>query len=146
MHPSLERSVLLDIPRILDRLRYRYPSLLVDAVVEHESGSRIVAVKNVTVSEEYFQGHFPGVPLMPGVMMIESMVQVATLLLLEDQDGTQNARALLRGVNNAKFRRQVLPGDRLRLEVTLVDRQTDFAVMQGVATVDTNICLGTGNQ
>ena len=105
MHPSLEHSVLLDIPRILDRLRYRYPSLLVDAVVEHESGSRIVAVKNVTVSEEYFQGHFPGVPLMPGVMMIESMVQVATLLLLEDQDGTQNARALLRGVNNAKFRR-----------------------------------------
>ncbi|SVD20978.1 uncharacterized protein METZ01_LOCUS373832, partial [marine metagenome] len=66
------------------------------------------------------------------------MVQVATLLLLEDQDGTQNARALLRGVNNAKFRRQVLPGDRLRLEVTLADRQTDFAVMQGVATVDTN--------
>lgn len=130
--------MLLDIPRILDRLRYRYPSLLVDAVVEHESGRRIVAVKNVTVSEEYFQGHFPGVPLMPGVMMIESMVQVATLLLLEDQDGTQNARALLRGVNNAKFRRQVLPGDRLRLEVTLVDRQTDFAVMQGVATVDTN--------
>ena len=130
--------MLLDIPRILDRLRYRYPSLLVDAVVEHESGSRIVAVKNVTVSEEYFQGHFPGVPLMPGVMMIESMVQVATLLLLENQDGTQNARALLRGVNNAKFRRQVLPGDRLRLEVTLVDRQTDFAIMQGVATVDTN--------
>ena len=130
--------MLLDIPHILDRLRYRYPSLLVDAVVEHESGSRIVAVKNVTVSEEYFQGHFPGVPLMPGVMMIESMVQVATLLLLENQDGTQNARALLRGVNNAKFRRQVLPGDRLRLEVTLVDRQTDFAIMQGVATVDTN--------
>ena len=130
--------MLLDIPHILDRLRYRYPSLLVDAVVEYESGSRIVAVKNVTVNEEYFQGHFPGVPLMPGVMMIESMVQVATLLLLEDQDGTQNARALLRGVNNAKFRRQVLPGDRLRLEVTLADRRTDLAVMQGVATVDRN--------
>ena len=125
----------LDIPLVLDRLCYRYPSLLVDTVVDHDPGKRIVAVKNVTVNEEYFQGHFPGMPLMPAVMMIESLVQVATLLLLEDGGGTPNARALLRGVNNAKFRRQVLPGDRLTLEVTQQRRRTDLAVMRGLATV-----------
>ena len=74
--------VSLDIPVVLDRLRHRYPSLLVDSVVEHEPGRRVRAVKNVTVNEEYFQGHFPGNPLMPGVMMIETLMQAATLLLL----------------------------------------------------------------
>ena len=125
----------LDIPLILDRLWYRYPSLLVDAVVEHDPGKRIVAVKNVTVNEEYFQGHFPGTPLMPAVMMIEALVQVATLLLLQGQDGDSNANAVLRGVNKAKFRRQVLPGDRLTLEVTLGERGFDLAVTRGIATV-----------
>ena len=125
----------LDIPLVLDRLWYRYPSLLVDAVVEHDPGKRIVAVKNVTVNEEYFQGHFPGTPLMPAVMMIEALVQVATLLLLQGQDGDSNASAVLRGVNKAKFRRQVLPGDRLTLEVTLDERGADLAVTRGIATV-----------
>ena len=125
----------LDIPLLLDRLSYRYPSLLVDAVMEHEPGSRMVAVKNVTVNEEYFQGHFPGTPLMPGVMMIESLAQVATLLLLSDDshDGVSNARAVLRRVENAKFRRQVLPGDQLNLEVVVRKRTTEEAVVYGVA-------------
>ena len=125
----------LDIPLLLDRLSYRYPSLLVDAVMEHEPGSRMVAVKNVTVNEEYFQGHFPGTPLMPGVMMIESLAQVATLLLLSDEshDGVSNARAVLRRVENAKFRRQVLPGDQLNLEVVVRKRTTEEAVVYGVA-------------
>ena len=125
----------LDIPLVLDRLWYRYPSLLVDVVVEHDPGKRIVAVKNVTVNEEYFQGHFPGTPLMPAVMMIEALVQVATLLLLEGQDADGNVSAVLRGVNKAKFRRQVLPGDRLTLEVTLDERGEDLAVTRGIATV-----------
>jgi len=125
----------LDIPLLLDRLSYRYPSLLVDAVMEHEPGSRMVAVKNVTVNEEYFQGHFPGTPLMPGVMMIESLAQVATLLLLSDDshDGVSNARAVLRRVENAKFRRQVLPGDQLNLEVVVRKRTTEEAVVYGIA-------------
>lgn len=125
----------LDIPRVLDRLCFRYPSLLVDAVVEHEPGRRLVAVKNVTVNEEYFQGHFPGMPLMPGVMMIESLTQVATLLLLPDADEAGRAKTALRGVNHAKFRRQVLPGDRLLLEVTLLRRRTGLAVLRGLARV-----------
>ena len=127
--------VSLDIPLVLDRLSYRYPSLLVDAVTEHEPGSRMVAVKNVTVNEEYFQGHFPGTPLMPGVMMIESLAQVATLLLLTDDsdDGVRNVRAVLRRVDNAKFRRQVLPGDQLNLEVVVREQSTDEAVVHGIA-------------
>jgi UDP-N-acetylglucosamine acyltransferase len=124
----------LDIPVLLDRLCYRYPSLLVDSVVEHLPGRRIVAVKNVTVNEDYFQGHFPGMPLMPGVMMIETLAQVATLLLL-DEAGPPTRRAVLRGVNDAKFRRQVVPGDRLRLEVTRERERQGLAVARGVATV-----------
>ena len=127
--------VSLDIPVLLERLNHRYPSLLVDSVVEHEPGRRVTAVKNVTVNEEYFQGHFAGNPLMPGVMMIETLVQVATLLLLGGSGDTPTSRAVLRGVNNAKFRRQVFPGDRLCLEVTLRERGEHHAVAYGMATV-----------
>jgi UDP-N-acetylglucosamine acyltransferase len=111
--------VAIDLPALLDRVYYRYPSFLVDAIAEHEPGVRLVAHKNVTVNEEFFQGHFPGLPMMPGVLMIEALTQVAAVLLLERADASPTARAWLRGVNNAKFRRQVVPGDRLRLEVTL---------------------------
>ena len=94
----------------------------------------MVAVKNVTVSEEFFQGHFPGTPLMPGVLMIESLAQVATLLLFGHSDGEPD-RAFLRGVDHAKFRRQVVPGDRLQLEVTLGRYRGHLARASGVATV-----------
>ncbi|MBE3097583.1 MAG: 3-hydroxyacyl-ACP dehydratase FabZ, partial [Planctomycetes bacterium] len=106
----------INIPILLDRLSFRYPSFLVDAIVEHVPGERVVAVKNVTVNEEFFQGHFPGAPLMPGVLMIESLAQVAALLLLHRDEGPPNARVHLRGVDDARFRRQVVPGDRVRLE------------------------------
>src|SRR3970040_2928739 len=109
-------TVPINIPLLLDRLPHRYPSFLVDAVVQHEAGRRLVAAKNVTVSEEFFQGHFPGTPLMPGVLMIEALAQAAALLLFERESSAANAQAYLRGVDNAKFRRQVVPGDRLRLD------------------------------
>src|SRR3977135_4136026 len=108
----------ISIPILLARLWCRYPSLLVDAITRHDEGRRLVAVKNVTVNEEFFQGHFPGAPLMPAVLMLESWSQVAALLLLQRDDAPPNVRAYLRGVNDAKFRRQVVPGDRLRLEVS----------------------------
>jgi UDP-N-acetylglucosamine acyltransferase len=125
----------LNIPILLDRLCYRYPSVLVDAIAEHDEGRRLVAVKNVTVNEEFFQGHFPGVPLMPGVLILESWSQVAAMLLVHRDEARPNARVYLRGVNDAKFRRQVVPGDRLRLEITLGRRRTSLVRVQAVAYV-----------
>jgi beta-hydroxyacyl-ACP dehydratase FabZ len=110
----------------LEHLSYRYPSVLVDAVTHHEPGQRIVAVKNVTVNEEFFQGHFPGTPLMPGVLMIESLTQVASLLLFAGAPDAER-RGWLRGVDGAKFRRQVVPGDRLELSVTMGKRRGGIA-------------------
>src|SRR5688572_30006387 len=104
--------------------------------MEHEPGKRLVAVKNVTVGEDFFQGHFPGTPVMPGVLMIETLAQVAALLLGQGSDGQPSGRAYLRGVDNAKFRRQVIPGDRLRLEVTLGARRTRLARAHAVARID----------
>src|SRR5438552_5601018 len=124
-----------DIPILLDRLCYSYPSLLVDSIVEHDAGQRLVAVKNVTVNEEFFQGHFPGAPLMPAVLMLESWSQVAALLLLYGEQQAPNVRVYLRGVNDAKFRRQVVPGDRLRLEISLARRRTSLVRAQASAHV-----------
>jgi UDP-N-acetylglucosamine acyltransferase len=109
--------------------------MLVDAIVEHEPGRRLVAVKNVTVSEEFFQGHFPGAPILPAVLMLESLSQVAAILLLQHEDAPPRARAYLRGVNNAKFRRQVVPGDRLRLEIALGPRRASLVRAQATAFV-----------
>jgi len=128
--------VAINIPETLERLCYRYPSPLVDTVTEHEPGKRMVAIKNVTVNEEFFQGHFPGTPLMPGVLMIETLAQVATLLLMHGSEGASGDRVFLRGVDNAKFRRSVVPGDRLRLEVTLGARRPRIARANAAAYID----------
>ena len=107
-----------DFQPLLDRVGHRYPSVLIDAVAELEPGVRAVAIKNVTINEDFFPGHYPGQPLMPAVLMIETLTQLAALLWLDRDDAPPNARVWLRGVNGARFRRQVVPGDRLRLEVT----------------------------
>ena len=125
----------INIPVLLDRLCYRYPSLLVDAIAEHDTGRRLVAVKNVTVNEEFFQGHFPGAPLLPAVLMLEALSQVAALLLVERGQAPPDTRVFLRGVNHAKFRRQVVPGDRLRLEISLGRRRASLARARAAAYV-----------
>jgi UDP-N-acetylglucosamine acyltransferase len=129
----------INIPEAVERLCYRYPSPLVDAVTEHDPGRRMVAFKNVSVNEDFFQGHFPGAPVMPGVLMIETLAQVAAVLLTHGAEGAHGDRVFLRGVDNAKFRRQVVPGDRLRLEVTLGQRRGRIVRAAAIAYVDDNI-------
>jgi UDP-N-acetylglucosamine acyltransferase len=119
------------IQEAVERLCYRYPSLLVDAIADHEPGRRLVAIKNVSVNEDFFQGHFPGAPLMPGVLMIETLAQAASVLLLGEGPG----RTALRGVDDAKFRRQVVPGDQVRIEVELRRRRAGLAMLRAVARV-----------
>ena len=127
----------IHIPSLVDRLPYRYPSYLLDVVLQHEPGRRLVGAKNVTINEEFFQGHFPGAPLMPGVLMMEALAQASTVLLLEQQPG--GLRVYLRGVDKAKFRRQVVPGDRLRLEVTLGRHRWPLTRVHGIAYVDEQV-------
>jgi len=131
--------VSLHLSSVLSRVYYRYPASFVDAVTEHEPGDRLVAVKNVTISEEFFQGHFPGYPVLPAVLMIEALTQAAGVLVLDRPDAPPTARASLRGVNNAKFRRQVVPGDRLRLEVTLGRVRSRLGKVKAVAYVDDQV-------
>jgi len=125
----------VDVASALDRLCHRYPAGLVDSVTALEPGRRISAVKNVTVNEEYFPGHFPGVPLMPGVLMIESLTQAATVLLLHDGDQVRDARTVLRRVSATKFRRQVTPGDQVALDVEIVRRRGAVVRLSAVASV-----------
>jgi UDP-N-acetylglucosamine acyltransferase len=125
----------LDLPALLDRVYYRYPSLLIDAVGEHEPGARLTAFKNLTINEDFFPGHFPGSPVMPAVLTIEALTQVAAVLILEQDDVSPTSRVSLRGVNNAKFRRQVLPGDRLTLEVSILRRRSTLAKAAAIAYV-----------
>jgi len=125
----------LDLPALLDRVHYRFPSLLIDAVGEHEPGARLTAFKNLTINEDFFAGHFPGAPVMPAVLTIEALTQVAAVLILEQDGVSPTSRVSLRGVNNAKFRRQVLPGDRLTLEVSIVRRRATLAKAAAIAYV-----------
>ena len=129
----------LDLRALLNRVYYRYPSFLIDTVTEHEPGVRLVAMKNVTVGEEFFQGHFPGSPLMPGVLMIEALTQAAAVLVLDRVDTPGTASVTLRGVTDAKFRRQVVPGDRLQLEVTLGRVRSPLVKAQATAYVDGHV-------
>ena len=130
----------INLPPVVDRLCSRFPQQMVDTVTELTTGERLVAIKNVTVNEDFFPGHFPGAPLMPGVLMIESMAQAASVLLLQDADGTiRPHRAILRGVDGAKFRKPVGPGDRVRLELSLERRRSTMARVRGVAYVHDQI-------
>jgi len=124
----------INLPVLLDRVCYRYPSPLVDAILERDSG-RLVGVKNVTLNEEFFQGHFPGTPIMPGVLMLEALSQLAAVLLLHRDGAQADGRVYLRGVNDMKLRRQVVPGDRLRLEITLGRRRSSLVRAQAAAYV-----------
>ncbi len=126
---------ILDIDEICQILPHRYPMLLVDRILELEP-ERIVGIKNVTVNEPFFQGHFPDFPVMPGVLIVEAMAQVAGVLVLKGIPDRASKLALLAGVDNARFRKPVLPGDQLRIEMKVIKRKASVAKMLGTATVD----------
>ena len=126
---------LLDIQEIRDILPHRYPMLLVDAILELED-ERIVGIKNVTANEAFFAGHFPDFPVMPGVLVVEAMAQVAGVLVLKSIPDRKNKLVLLASIEQAKFRRPVRPGDQLRIEMIVTKRKTSVAKMHGQATVD----------
>jgi beta-hydroxyacyl-ACP dehydratase FabZ len=126
---------ILDINEIRAILPHRYPFLLVDRIVEMD-GERIVGIKSVTHNEPFFQGHFPDFPVMPGVLIVEAMAQAAGVLVLKNLEDRHNKLVLLVAIENARFRRPVVPGDTLRLEMKVIKRKASVAKMAGVATVD----------
>ncbi len=128
--------MILDVTEIQKILPHRYPFLFVDAIVEMERLKRVVGIKNVTINESFFQGHFPGKPIMPGVLIIEAMAQTGGLLLLREVPDRENKLLYFVAVDGARFRRPVVPGDQLKLEVTVVSWRGDFCKLDGRATVD----------
>jgi beta-hydroxyacyl-ACP dehydratase FabZ len=133
--PVGEITTRLNIEEIRDILPHRYPFLLVDRIEELEA-DRIVGIKNVTINEPFFIGHFPDYPVMPGVLIVEAMAQVAGVLVLSQIPDRKNKLVLLAGVDGAKFRKPVRPGDQLRIEMKLLKRKAALAKMNGTATVD----------
>ncbi len=126
---------LIEIQEIMKYLPHRYPFLLVDRIVEYEEKHRIVGIKNVTINEPFFQGHFPGVPIMPGVLIIESMAQVGGVLVFKTLPDREKKLVFFAGIRTARYRKTVVPGDQLRLEMLLTRARTSLGKLQGTAFV-----------
>ena len=133
---SRRDGMILDVLEIQKYLPHRYPFLMIDGVLEMERLKKIVAIKNVTINEAHFQGHFPGRPVMPGVLIIEGMAQAGGLLLLHEIPDRENKLLFLAAVDGVRFRRPVLPGHQLRLEVTVLSWRGDFCKIEGKGIVD----------
>ena len=127
---------MLDIQDIMKVLPHRYPFLLVDRILEIEENRKIVGLKNVTINEPFFQGHFPGHPIMPGVLIIEAMAQVGGMLLMGSVNDHQDKVVYFMSLDKVKFRRPVRPGDQLRFELEIVQMRGPVCKMTGVARVD----------
>ena len=134
--PSQEKPPVWDIDWIQSILPHRYPILLVDRVLEIEPKKRIVAIKNVTASEPVFQGHFPGKPVFPGVYLIEGMAQAGGLLLLQDVPDRSKKLVYFTSIEEAKFRRPVVPGDQVRFEIEVLRLRSSYCKIAGRALVD----------
>ncbi|EIJ80344.1 (3R)-hydroxymyristoyl-ACP dehydratase [Bacillus methanolicus PB1] len=133
---------MLDITEIKEIIPHRYPFLLVDKILEIEEGKKAVGIKNVTANEEFFNGHFPDYPVMPGVLIVEALAQVGAVAMLKKEEN-RGRLAFFTGIDNCRFRRQVKPGDQLRLEVEMVRVRGAIGKGKGVATVEGEIVCET---
>ncbi|HVO94939.1 MAG TPA: 3-hydroxyacyl-ACP dehydratase FabZ [Terriglobales bacterium] len=130
-------TTMLEVKDILKYLPHRYPFLLVDRILEIHGDEKIIGIKNVSFNENFFQGHFPNRPVMPGVLICEAMAQVGAIFAHNARGGLENHKVfVLTGLDNVKFKRPVEPGDQLRMELTCLKRRGSYWKMQGVATVD----------
>jgi len=126
----------LRIHEILKLMPHRYPFLLVDRVIESDGRKRMVAIKNVTINEPFFQGHFPEYPVMPGVLVVEALAQVGVLLLFSAVENGDSKLVYFSGIDNCRFRHPVVPGDQLRLEIDVIRARDRYFKMNGNALVD----------
>ena len=128
--------MILDIQEILGFLPHRYPFLLIDRIVEFERTKRLVAIKNVTINEPFFQGHFPDYPIMPGVLVVEAMAQAGGIIMMYELPDRQSKLVVFTGIERAKFRRPITPGDQIRIEVEVLAFRQRAGRILGRATVD----------
>lgn len=134
--------MMLDIQKVKDVIRHRYPFLLVDRILELDEGKRAVGIKNVTANEHFFNGHFPDYPVMPGVLIIEALAQVSAVVMLT-KEGNQGRLGLLAGIDKCRFKKQVRPGDQLRFEVEITRIKGLFGKGKGVASVEGELVCET---
>jgi 3-hydroxyacyl-[acyl-carrier-protein] dehydratase len=126
----------IDIQEIMGYLPHRFPFLLIDRIVEFEPTKRLVAIKNVTINEPFFQGHFPSYPIMPGVLVIEAMAQAGAVIMLNEIADRERKLVVFSGIDKAKFRRSITPGDQIRIEIEVLAFRSRAGRMEGKAYVD----------
>ncbi|WP_066296901.1 3-hydroxyacyl-ACP dehydratase FabZ [Bacillus sp. FJAT-29937] len=133
---------MLDIEQIKEIIPHRYPFLLIDRILEVEEGHKAIGIKNVTANEEFFNGHFPDFPVMPGVLIVEALAQVGAVAMLK-KEGNRGRLALFAGIDKCRFKRQVKPGDQLRLEVEMIRFKGPMGKGKAIATVDGELVCET---
>lgn len=130
--------LVMNVQQIMKILPHRYPFLLIDRLEEVEKGVKVFGYKNVTINEPFFQGHFPNYPIMPGVLIVEGMAQTAGLLLLKDTN--ENVIPLFTGIDKARFKKEVRPGDKLIYDLEILQRKANMFKLKGIATVEGQVC------